>query len=269
MNTKTIANHFARMGARFRIVRPENLPGRRRRSDYALDVVSDKRGQLFELQISAQREAQCEIGMLQCDREDRHLLLLVKTPMANDRFLCGHDERERFVAAIPGGASTVVAAKLALLPPGVREAADVARLSQGQRTRRNNRAFIRQGEWFFVPAPGLVLDRKLILRDEPISRGGGSKPHFVAQLFRTRGEPVRVCTRFPNGITESEYQSLLRENPETVRWGWQRRVRNAEVYARGTVRHRDHAVIRLHEWHRVWMNTENTTRQRANVAFLD
>ena len=52
-------------------------------------------------------------------------------------------------------------------------------------------------------------------------------------------------------------------------WGWQRRVRNAGVFARGTVRHRDHATITLHEWHQVWMNTENTTRQMANVAFLD
>jgi hypothetical protein len=41
------------------------------------------------------------------------------------------------------------------------------------------------------------------------------------------------------------------------------------VFARGTVRHRDHATITLHGWHQVWMNTENTTRQMANVAFLD
>src|ERR1043166_7932377 len=102
MNTKTIANQFARMGARFRIVRPENVPMRRRRSDYALDIVSDKWGQLFEMQLSSVREAQLDINVLQCDR---HLLLLVKTPVANDRFLCGHDEREWFVAAVPGGAS--------------------------------------------------------------------------------------------------------------------------------------------------------------------
>jgi hypothetical protein len=51
--------------------------------------------------------------------------------------------------------------------------------------------------------------------------------------------------------------------------GWERRVRDAGVYARGSVRHPDHATIALHEWHRVWMNTENKTRQTANVAFLD
>jgi hypothetical protein len=269
MNSKTIANQFVRMGARFRIVRPDNVPRNRRRSDYALDIVSDKWGQLFEMQLSAEREAQFEMNVLQCERHDRHLLLLVKTPTANDRFLCGHDEREWFVAAVPGGASSVTQAKLALLPAEVREAADHARLNQGQRTRRHNRAFIRQGEWFFVPAPGLSVDKKLILRNEPISRGGGSKPHLVAELFRTGGEKVYVCGRFPNGITEPEYKRLVAEKQEANRWGWQRRVRNAQVYARGTVRHRDHATITLHEWHQVWMNTENTTRQMANVAFLD
>jgi hypothetical protein len=268
MNSKTIANQFVRMGARFRVVRPDNVPRNRRRSDYALDIVSDKWGQLFEMQLSAEREAQSEMSVLQCDRHDRHLLLLVKTPTANDRFLCGHDEREWFVAAVPGGASSVTQAKLALLPAEVREAADHARLNQGQRTRRHNRAFIRQGEWFFVPAPGLCVDKKHILRNEPIRRGGG-KPHMVAEVFRTGGERVRVCSRFPNGITESEYQALIARDSKAMRWGWQVRYRNAEVYARGTVRHRDHATITLHEWHRVWMNTETATRTMANVAFLD
>jgi len=269
MNSKSIAKQFALLGARFRVVRPENLSTRRRsRADYTLDIASDNRGQVFELQLSAVREAQFCIEVLQCDRHDRHLLLLVKTPAANDRFLCGHDEREWFVAAVPGGASSVTQAKLALQPVEVREAADRARLNQSQRTRRHNRAFIRQGEWFFVPAPGLVVERKLILHNEPIRRGGG-KPHMVAEVFRTAGEPVRVCARHPNGLTESEYRLLIANNPKAIQWGWQRRFRNADVYARGTVRHRDHATITLQEWHRVWMNTENTTRQMANVAFLD
>jgi hypothetical protein len=268
MNSKTIAKQFVQMGARFRIVRPENVRWPTRRADYALDVASDKWGQLFEMQLSAQREAELDLNVLQCDRHDRHLLLLVKTPTANDRFLCGHDEREWFVAAVPGGASSVVQAKLALLPAQVREAADHARLNQGQRIRRHNRAFIRQGEWFFVPVPGLQVEKKLILKHEPIRRGGG-KPHLVAEVFRTGGEVVYACSRYPNGIAEAEYKQLVAANQQASRWGWQRRVRDAAVYARGTVRHRDHATITLHEWHRVWMNTEHTTRTMANVAFLD
>jgi hypothetical protein len=206
--------------------------------------------------------------VLQCQRDERHLLLLVKTPEAKDRFLCGHDEREWFVAAVPGGASSVLQAKLALQPNGARVAADGARLNDRQRTRRHNRAFIRQGEWFFVPAPALRVDEKLIHRNEPISRSGG-KPHLVAEVYRSGGENVYVCSRFPNGLTEQKYHKTLAQNPEANGWGWQQRVRDAGGFARGAVRHRDHATITLHEWHQVWMNTENTTRQKANVAFLD
>src|SRR5688572_4038211 len=162
MNSKTIAKQFAQMGARFRIVRPDFRMRMRRATDYVLDITSDKWGQIFEMQVSAEREPECGLDVLQCDRHDRHLLLMVKTPTAIDRFLCGHDEREWFVAAVPGGPSSVVQAKLALLPPEVREAADRARLNQGQRTRRHNRAFIRQGEWFFVPTPELVVEKKHI-----------------------------------------------------------------------------------------------------------
>src|SRR3954468_10204045 len=150
MNSETIANQFARMGARFRVIRPEDLPRRRQRTEYALDLVTDRAGQLFELQLSAERERQLDISVLQCARHERHLLLLVKTPEAKDRFLCGHDEREWFVAAVPGGASSVAQAKVALQPVQVRNAADSAGLDQCQRFRRHNRAFIRQGEWFFV-----------------------------------------------------------------------------------------------------------------------
>src|SRR5436190_15250611 len=168
MNTNSIANQFARMGARFRLVRPDQLPLRRRRVDYALDITSDEDGQIFEMQLSVAREAQLDVTVLQCEHRDRHLLLLVKTPEAKDRFLCGHDEREWFVAAVPGGASSVAQAKIALQPADVRAAADSAGLNARQRTRRHNRAFIRQGEWFFVPAPQLVVDRKRVLRHEPI-----------------------------------------------------------------------------------------------------
>jgi hypothetical protein len=80
---------------------------------------------------------------------------------------------------------------------------------------------------------------------------------------------VWVCSRFPNGLTDAEYKQALAEDRGAKRWGWQRRVRDAGVFARGTVRHRDHATVTLHDWHQVWMNTENMTRTMANVAFLD
>jgi hypothetical protein len=268
MNSHSIANQFAQMGARFRAVSLENLSHWGRRVDYALDIARDRHGQIFELRLAGTSARQLDINVLQCERHDRHLLLLVKTPEAKDRFLCGHDEREWFVAAVPGGASSVMQAKLALQPGDAKAAADRAGLNVRQRTRRHNRAFVRQGEWFFVPAPELRVDPRTIHRDEPISRSGG-KPHLVAEVYRAGGENVWMCARFPNGLTDTEYKRALATNRDAKHWGWQRRVRDAGVFARGTVRHRDHATVTLHGWHRVWMNTEHTTRQMANVAFLD
>ena len=59
------------------------------------------------------------------------------------------------------------------------------------------------------------------------------------------------------------------DNPNAVRWNWRVMQRDAGVYARGTVRHSDHATITLPFWHRVIMNTETQSRTMANVAFLD
>ena len=105
---------------------------------------------------------------------------------------------------------------------------------------------------------------------------GGSRgnpgPAGIGIVLRAQdGTTLATLGRFIGRATNNaaEYRALIAGDPKAVRWGWQRRFRNADVYARGTVRHRDHATITLHEWHRVWMNTENTTRQMANVAFLD
>ena len=45
--------------------------------------------------------------------------------------------------------------------------------------------------------------------------------------------------------------------------------KTAGVFARGDVRHSDHATITLPFWHRVMMNTETQSRTMRNVAFLD
>ena len=114
----------------------------------------------------------------------------------------------------------------------------------------------------------MVVKSSLIFRNEPIRRGGG-KPHFIAEVYRAGGETVHVCSRQPNGLTESAYHALLARKPSAKSWGWTRMRRNAGVFARGTVRHPDHATITLPCWHQVLMNTETQSRQMANVAFLD
>jgi hypothetical protein len=276
MNAEYIQSKFAAMGARMKVRElPPVWNGWNRRwdniADYAIDIQRDRQGEFFELRVPVPLRDKIEPLVLQAEPEARHLLLLVRKTEGktqNDRFLCGHDEREWFVAAVPGGASSVRQAMDALQPAEVRDALSRQHVSSRKRHARKNRAFRRQGEWFFVPEPELVVNDKLVLRNEPLRRGSG-KPHIVEQVFRSGGETVRVCTRHPNGLTETEYRTLLQGHPQASRWGWRVMRRNAGVYARGSVRHADHAVITLPFWHRVVMNTETQTRTMANVAFLD
>lgn len=275
MNAKHLESKFAAMGARLKV---SEVPSHWRElnriwtsRDYAVDIRRDGHGQFFELRVPTHLRESLEATVLQTEPKQRHLLLLVNKTAGEpslDRFLCGHDEREWFVAAVPGRASSVRQAMDALQPPDVREALARKHVSSRQRYTRKNRAFRRQGEWFFVPEPTLVANEKLVLHNEPLRRGAG-KPHLVEELFRNGGESVYVSGQHPNGITEHEYRRLLTRNAEARSWRWRVMRRNMRVYARGTVRHSDHATITLPFWHRVLMNTETQSRTMANVAFLD
>jgi hypothetical protein len=276
MNANYIEPKFAAMGARLKV---REIPSRWRQGDrswiepkdFAMDLRRDSNGQFFELRVPSHLSESLDVAVMQAEPKQRHLLLAVRkagTDAKLDRFLCGHDEREWFVAAVPGGASSVRQAMDALQPQDVRAALTRNHVSSRKRYARKNRAFRRQGEWFFVPDPSFVVDDKLILRNEPLRRGAG-KPHMVEELHRTGGETVHVCRRHPNGVTPKEYRSILQRNPEAARWGWQVMRRNPGVYARGTVRHSDHDTITLPFWHRVIMNTETQSRTMARVAFLD
>lgn len=239
--------------------------------DYSLDIRRDGNGEFFELRVPTHLRDSLDVTVVQSEPKQRHLLLFVRQAGDQprlDRFLCGHDEREWFVAAVPGGASSVRQAMDALQPAPVRQALAGHKVSTNKRYARKNRAFRRQGEWFFIPEPALVVDAKLVLRNEPLRRGAG-KPHMVEQLFRTGGETVYVCSKHPNGLSPAEYKGLLQANPKAARWGWRVMTRNPGVYARGAVSHADHATITLPFWHRVMMNTETQSRTMANVAFLD
>lgn len=267
MKEKLIANQFARMGARFKLVCQEE-ERRPAQVDYAMDIRRDKHGEYFELRVPRSMEPALEVCVMQAVPHDRHLLLLVKKPKAKDRFLCGHDEREWFVAAVPGGASSVAQAKEALKPEEVRAAETRVHLKGKQRNRRRNRAFIRQGEGFFIPVPELPENPGVILWNEPIRRGSGQS-HTVAEVHRSGGEEVYVCRKYPNGLAEDAYRKVIEDNPAAKNYDWHRMMRNASVFARGTVRHPDHQTITLRGWHRVLMNTETQSRTMANLAFLD
>ena len=120
------------------------------------------------------------------------------------------------------------------------------------------------GEFFELRVPTHLSDSLdvTVMQSEP-------KQHLVEEIFRTGGETVHVSDRYPNGVAPDEYRAICQSNPNALRWNWRVMQRDAGVYARGTVRHSDHATITLPFWHRVIMNTETQSRTMANVAFLD
>src|SRR5438876_3626354 len=238
MNAKHIESRFAAMGARLKVseIASRWQMGNRQWIDpvnYAVDIRRDRDGAFFELRVPTHLSETVEATVLQSEPKQRHLLLLIRKTDEKpqfDRFLCGHDEREWFVAAVPGGASSVRQAMDSLQPAPVRQALASHKVSSHKRHKRKNKAFRRQGEWFFIPEPAMVVDPKLVLRNEPVRRGAG-KPHMIEQLFRSGGETVYVSSKHPNGILSAEYQRLLKSNPSAARWGWRVMRRDMGVYA--------------------------------------
>jgi len=258
MNTEVLARRFAAMGARVKLVRARNGMAAR------IDIGADAKGEFFELAVGSR---DVEVNVVDVDPIDRHLLLHVHDGGERSKFLCGFDERHWFVAAIPEaarGVTGVISAKDALQPDAVREA--VARIRPKDRFRRRNPAYVRQGEWFFLPTWTVKVVESEVLRNEPLTRGRGT-PHVLERAFRRGGETVYVNAQRPMGITEATFLQL--SDSERRNGRWQVMVRDPDLYARGAVRHPDHATIELHGWHRVLMNTEQGARAMRHVAFLD
>ncbi|HUA03771.1 MAG TPA: hypothetical protein VMB27_07715 [Solirubrobacteraceae bacterium] len=85
--------------------------------------------------------------------------------------------------------------------------------------------YLRQGKWFFVPAPEVHPPLTLVLFDEPLPRECGTA--HVMQFAYRRGV--------------SWYGSA----------GGTQAVLDVGVFAKGAVRHPDHATLVLRGWHRV------------------
>lgn len=262
MGNEAIERQFAKMGARAKI-REITRPGG---PDYVLDVRRDKQGEFYDIGL---RGDECDLQVINVDPDDRHMVVLVKTDGGGkDRYLCGHDERSWFVAAVPGGANTVFEAKEALKPAPARESQEKRRVRKNKRNKRHNEGYLRQGEWFFIPAPSLEVDEKLVIRNEPIRRGRG-KAHMVEEVYRRNGRTVYVNREHPNGIGEKAYRKLLADDPGQASKGWRQMMSGAEVYGRGKVSHPDHATIELPGWHRIVPNTESSTGWATSMTFLD
>jgi hypothetical protein len=222
------------------------------------------------------------VQVVDVDRNGRHLLLNVQALPPKDqkdqtdlptpqKLLMGHDEFHFFIAPVPRSAINVNAAKQALKPTPVQEAQRKTKVRVKHLHKRHQAAFIRQGEWFFLPAPDLVVDPKLIHRDEPIRRGAG-KPHNCEELYRTGGRTVMVSSRHPNGISMADYNKLSVNERRDQGPTWRQMTADPTAYVRGKVMHADHRTIRLQGWHRVQVNNETTLPVRFGgvvSTFLD
>lgn len=155
---------------------------------------------------------------------DTSYLVERRTDDSLRRFLCGMDETHLFVAQF-GSGETVADAHASLRPPEVDGA-----------ERRAPGETVRQGEWFFIPLEaGERQTLETYIRRTPraiqnrVPVGPGQKPHVA-------GQAVFILER-----------SAWRNGRAIFR-----------VYARGSVRHPDHASLQLDSWRRVVRNQEVT-----------
>jgi hypothetical protein len=272
MSEKNLLQKFAKMGARLKMgnIKPNPRVRQGMTGSIRLDVQNDGDGEFFDIRLNGGSESP-ELLVLDVQPEDRHLLLMTKNATGTKaKYLCGHDERHWFVAAIPESApvGTVRQAKEALKPPEVQSRQ--TGLKAKERNRRKNDAYTRQGEWFFIPAPEIgTPDPMKVLKKEPLSRGVGSKPHITEFAYRLGGQQVYVCSRYSNGIDGNEYQKIIRSDKKAKGFGWRIMSKDATVYVKGRITHADHATITLVGWHRVYLNEENKAKAMRHVAFLD
>lgn len=262
----SVEDCFKSIGARVKVDRVP-VSGQVNPAPIRVDIGRDKQGEFYQID----RLWNVRLSVPDADANDRHLLLVAEQPGKIERFsrfLCGHDEKAWFVAAIPekDAVKSVSGAKDALKPKEVWNEIREHDLPRDQWNLRWTAAFVRQGEWFFLPRPWIKVDFKDVLRGELILRGGG-KPHWCEFLYRVGGERVYVSRQHPNGLTEQEYSEL--DPVDRRKEFWNVRTRDAEVFVRGLIRHPDHATIKLPYWHKVVMNTETKAIAMQQVAFLD
>jgi hypothetical protein len=270
VDVSVISRAFEEIGARARVDVVER-PGRDERA-VVVDVKKDRKGEYFDIRI----RAAVELLVLDEQPADRHLLLMARDP-ANPKakFLCGHDERHWFTAAIPENSrvSTVVGTKQALKPKELvqLESAQGVRAKELHKRRRRLKRggkIIRQGEFMFVPEPDFQPSVDAVLKNEVLARGGN--PHRAQYLYREGGTVVYLHWHYPNGLQRKQYEDLLRQNPAAKRWSWRVLVRDPIVRVKGRITHPQHATVELgNVWHRVLLNTENKAKAARNVAFID
>jgi hypothetical protein len=248
LNLEALTRQFAQIGAELRVVTHPEVPTWGNRAAFRANV--ETRGKTERFVFDVTPSALASIQVVDIDGPGRHVLLNVQelsdrpgVKADPQKLLLGHDEYHLFVAPVARSSININAAKQSLKPAVVQEAQRRLGVKTKRLHKRRQAAFVRQGEWFFLPAPD-----------------------YCEELYRVGGTGVMVCSQHPNGVTTKQYEAILKAHPEVARWRWRSMTRDATAYARGKVSHTDHSTLHLQGWHRIVANTE--TGSRLN-AFLD
>ena len=241
MHTEVLERRFAAIGARLNVSRPTDGRAAHRRSH-------GRAGRVLRRPLR-RRRPRGRVEVVDVGRTDRHLLLLVRDGEEKSKFLCGHDERHWFVAGDPrdrprrqrcrdGEGSAAAAACTRRRSSG-----------SGRRTafRRRNAAYVRQGEWFFVPAPGLDAAEPRSCCATSRCRAAAARRTCSSSRIRRGGETVWVNSRHPSGISEPAYRAPDARSSGGS-GGWNALVRDPELFAKGAdppSRPRDDRTARL------------------------
>ncbi len=225
---------------------------------FRIDVVAD--------QFAITLPPDTDVVVQEVQPKERHLMLVV--PPTRPRFpatklLCGHDERHWFAATLPNNRAVtgVQSARDSLKPRDVPDAGK-------QRNKRHNKAFKRQGEWFFVPAKNFEPDVNLILKNEPIRRNTmGSKAHYCEFLYRLPqgGRPMMEY----RGMLYNSAEALKAAHPDADLSQARVRLMTGRAYVKGRITHPDHATLVLADWHIVYLNNEGSAGIAGLNAFVD
>lgn len=188
----SVEKGFEELGVRVKVTRVPKPRSPLETSPVKVDVGRDRDGDLFLID----RPWNVRLSVPDVDAGDRHLLLVAEQPRAGvSRFLCGHDERAWFVAAVPEihEVRTVDAARDALKPDEVWAEIRAHDLPRDQWNLRCTAAFLRQGEWFFLPRPWIKVQWRDVLRDDPSRAAAASRTG--ASSFTARAASACSSTR--------------------------------------------------------------------------
>lgn len=183
-------------------------------------------------------------------RKREHVDVVRKTSEEKRRFLVGMDECHLFVAQLTSPATTVQQAHEGLRPRDVPAGRAAKKLG-----------IVRQGEWFFQPAS--ALERGLI--EQHVARKGVDRH---VRVGRGRG----LMRGRPHEVSESVILVLKETRTTVVRRGrtvGERFFRETLEFVRGRVKHPDHRTIELHEWHKVFLNTEDRQTLSRFSSWVD